>query len=89
MLVELKDRSQVTIPKAFMEKLKMKRHDYFEVEERSGKLIFSPVTIIPREQEWYLSEEWKDIKKEVDKDIKAGKINQAENVEDLIKKLES
>jgi len=89
MLVELKDRSQVTIPKIFVEKLRMKRHDYFKVEEKSGKLILSPVAVVPKEQEWYLSKEWKNIKKEVDEDIKAGKINQAENVEDLIKKLES
>ncbi len=50
MLVDLKQKSQVTIPKVLLEKLKLKIGDKLDIEEKDGKLIAIPVVMVPRDQ---------------------------------------
>ncbi len=50
MLVDLKQKSQVTIPKGFVKKLNLKVGDKLEIEETNGKLIITPVVIVPKDQ---------------------------------------
>ena len=47
MLVELKQKSQVTIPIELVRKLKLKPGDKLELEEKDGCLIMTPVAVIP------------------------------------------
>lgn len=47
MLVELKAKSQVTIPKDIVNSLDLSQGDQFEVMEEDGKIIFVPVTVYP------------------------------------------
>ncbi|MSA99157.1 AbrB/MazE/SpoVT family DNA-binding domain-containing protein [Finegoldia sp. BIOML-A3] len=45
MLVELKAKSQVTIPKDIVNSLDLNQGDQFEVIEEDGKIIFVPVAV--------------------------------------------
>ncbi|MDU7244580.1 MAG: AbrB/MazE/SpoVT family DNA-binding domain-containing protein [Clostridia bacterium] len=47
MLVELKAKSQVTIPKDIVKAMKLKQGDQFEIAEENGKIILVPVAIYP------------------------------------------
>ncbi len=47
MLVELKAKSQVTIPKDIINSMELNQGDQFEVKEENGKIIFIPVAIYP------------------------------------------
>lgn len=47
MLVELKAKSQVTIPKEIVNSLALHQGDQFEVREEEGKIILIPVAIYP------------------------------------------
>ncbi|MDU2545962.1 MAG: AbrB/MazE/SpoVT family DNA-binding domain-containing protein [Finegoldia magna] len=47
MLVELKAKSQVTIPKDIVNSLDLNQGDQFEVMEEDGKIIFVPVAVYP------------------------------------------
>ena len=47
MLVELKAKSQVTIPKDIVNSLDLNQGDQFEVMEKDGKIIFVPVAVYP------------------------------------------
>ena len=88
MLVNLKQNSQVTIPKNIIDKLKLKIGDNLEITIENDGIKLKPVLIIDRSQAWYWSEEWQSKVKEADMDLKQGKIKHAKNVEDLIKQLE-
>lgn len=47
MLVELKAKSQVTIPKEIVSSLKLNQGDKFEIVEDNGKIVLVPVQIYP------------------------------------------
>ena len=87
MLVDLKQKSQVTIPKEIVRKLDLRVGDKLEIEARDGKLIITPVVIIPKNQEWYYSPEWQEMEKKVNQQIKEGKIRTANSSEELFKDL--
>ncbi|MEZ0537994.1 AbrB/MazE/SpoVT family DNA-binding domain-containing protein [Caldicellulosiruptoraceae bacterium PP1] len=87
MLVELKQKAQVTIPSEIVKKMKLNPGDKFEVEEKDGKIILTPVVVIPREQIWFYSKEWQQGEVHVEEDIIEGKFKSASTKEDLFKDL--
>ena len=48
MLAELKDRSQVTIPKSVVNELGLKTGDQFEVVTHKGEIRLVPVVVYPK-----------------------------------------
>ena len=87
MIVDLKQKSQVTIPKDLIKKLALKIGDKLDVEAVDGKLVITPVVIIPKDQQWYYSPEWQEKEKQVDLQIKEGKTHCADTTEELFKQL--
>ncbi|MBF7084423.1 AbrB/MazE/SpoVT family DNA-binding domain-containing protein [Desulfallas sp. Bu1-1] len=83
MLVELKQKSQVTIPSELVKKMNLRPGDKLEIEEKDGRIIITPVVVIPRDQMWFYSKEWQQGEARVDKDIKEGKIKTASSKEEL------
>ena len=87
MIVDLKQKSQVTIPMELVKKLNLAVGDKLDVEEKEGKLIITPVVIIPKDQAWYYSKEWQTKEKEVELQIAEGKVHQANTKEELFEGL--
>ena len=70
---ELKDRSQVTIPKTLVKKLKLKPGDIFQIEEQNGRILLIPSVVLPKDQAWFYTRQWQEEEARVDKELKAGK----------------
>ena len=87
MLIKLRDRSQITIPKSIIEILGIKGNDDLNIEIENGEIVISPVVAIPKDQAWFWTDEWQQREKEVDEDIKFGKIKTANNIDQLMKVL--
>jgi antitoxin MazE len=87
MLVDIKQKSQVTIPKDLVKKLNLKVGDKLEIEEEEGKLVITPVVVVPKDQAWFYSPEWQKKEQEVDQQKKEGKIRKAASKGELFKKL--
>jgi AbrB family looped-hinge helix DNA binding protein len=87
MLVDLKQKSQVTIPKRLVKKLNLKAGDKLEIEEEAGRLVITPVIIIPRDQAWFHSQGWQKKEEEVDRQKEEGRISKASSKEELFEKL--
>lgn len=87
MLVEFKQKSQVTIPIDFVKMLDLKAGDKLDIEVKDGKLVITPVVIVPKDQAWYYSPEWQAMEHEVDKQIKEGQIHTVDNKEKLFENL--
>jgi antitoxin MazE len=87
MLVEFKQKSQVTIPVDFVKMLDLKAGDKLDVEVKEGKLVITPVIIIPKSQAWYYSPEWQTMEHEVDRQIKEEKLHTVDNKEQLFENL--
>ena len=88
MVTKLRERSQVTLPVEIVKKLDLKAGDNLEITLEDDKIIIKPVLIIDRSQAWFWSKEWQAKEKEVEADIKAGRIHKTDGFKDLVEKLE-
>jgi AbrB family looped-hinge helix DNA binding protein len=80
MLVELKDKSQVTIPKAVVRQLGLKRGDMFDVVVHDGVVMMVPVVVYPRAK----AEELEALAASARESAATGKADVYDDVEDLI-----
>jgi antitoxin MazE len=87
MVTQLRERSQVTLPAEIVKKLDLKAGDNLEITLEEDRIVIKPVLIIDRAQSWFWSNEWQAKEKEVEEDIKAGRIHKADGFKDLIEKL--
>ena len=65
MLVELKAKSQVTIPKDIGNSMELNQGDQFEVMEENGKIMLVPVAIYPEHVITNLTAEVQEIKESI------------------------
>lgn len=65
MLVELKAKSQVTIPKDIVQSMELNQGDQFEVTEGNGKIVLVPVAVYPEHIIRSLKVEEKEIKESI------------------------
>ena len=68
MLVELKAKSQVTIPKDIVNSMDLNQGDQFEVIEDNGRIVLVPVAIYPE----HVIKELKAQVEEIKENIKNG-----------------
>lgn len=87
MLIKLRDRSQITIPKSIIEILGIKENDDLNIKIENGEIVISPVVAMAKDQAWFWTDEWQQQEKEVDEDIKFGIIKTTNNFDELVKTL--
>jgi antitoxin MazE len=80
MLVELKDKSQVTISKVVVRQLGLKRGDMFDVVVHDGVVMMVPVVVYPRAK----AEELEALAASARESAATGKADVYDDVEDLI-----
>jgi len=89
-LVKIGSKHQITIPKEIFNKLRLKPGDYVDAQLRNGKVILTPKEVIDKEYDaWFWSREWQEKERAADEAIRQGKVKTFENVEDLIRDLNS
>lgn len=72
--VNFKAKSQITIPKAFVDRLGLKPGDLLEARLEDGKIVIVPTVAVPKDQAWYWTEEWQAEEREVNEQIKRGEV---------------
>ncbi len=87
MVVELKQKSQITIPNDVMKKLKLTVGDKLDVSVEDGKIIIIPVGVIPEDQMWFYHKDWQDGERLVDEQIAHGKTYRASSKAELLEGL--
>jgi antitoxin MazE len=83
MLISVKKRYTVTIPKSIREKLRVKEGEYIEAEIKGHSIILTPVKVIKKDQEYFWTREWQEGEREADEDIKAGRLSRAYGEDEL------
>ena len=82
MLAELRQKSQITIPKELVQKLGLKEGDKFEVSIENGSIKLEQVAVYPKEYILKLAEEIQVLREDVKFEY-----NTFNNVDDLLKSL--
>jgi antitoxin MazE len=89
MVVELRQKSQVTIPADILKALNLKAGDKLEFTVQDGKIIIQPVVTVPKNQAWFWSENWQAEERIVDEQIKNGQVKSFDNIDALIEDLDT
>ena len=82
MIIELRKKSQITLPKEIVKELNLQEGDKFEVTIENGCIRFEPVSIYPKEYIMKLAEEIKVLREDVKFECDG-----FTNVDDLLKSL--
>jgi len=73
----IKQRHQLTIPRAIREKLHLGEGDQVEIREENGRIVIEPVKVVPANQAWFWTPGWQAKEKEADEDLAAGRVSEA------------
>ncbi len=89
-VVKVRKRYQLTIPEEIRKKLDLEVGDYVEVRiSKTGQLIITPKKLVDKRDAWYWRKEWQEKERQADEDIQAGRVKEFDDVEELIKDLNS
>jgi antitoxin MazE len=87
MISYIRERSQVTIPNEIIKSLNLKSGDMVDISIDNHQIVLKPVIMIDKAQAWFWTKQWQDAEKEAQKEIIAGKVHSADNLDDLLEKL--
>ena len=75
MTVHVGAKNQVTLPKEIVKKARLGPGDPLEVVYEEDRIILRPQAHIPRDQMYFWTKEWQKGEREVDEEIRAGRVH--------------
>ncbi len=81
MLIEMRGRSQITIPSEMVKNLGIKEGDQFEVVEKDGGIFLCPVVVYPKKEMIRIAK----LIKETDADYRSGELKSYDDVDKMFK----
>jgi len=87
MVTLIRRNYQVTLPAKLRKRLQLKVGDVVEITEKGGNIILVPKKTIDPEQAYFWSKEWQEAEREVEEDLRKGRVHKASDVEELLKNL--
>jgi len=82
-LVKLRSRAQITLPKEAVKILKLKEGDNLSIEVDNGKVIITPVAVIPKDELWAWSPEMRSALEKSKLEAKQNNLKEYNSVEEL------
>jgi AbrB family looped-hinge helix DNA binding protein len=87
-LVQLRDKSQITIPISIRKELGIKKGDYLEIRKEGERIIIIPKIVVDKSSVT-LSEKGEEYLQEALNDVKEGRVAESNNVEEFFDDLKS
>ena len=78
---------QITLPASVRKELNIEEGDIVEIRVESEMAVLTPKKLVDRSQTYFWTKEWQEAEKEADEDIKAGRVESFDSVEELLKDL--
>lgn len=88
-LIKVTRGGQVTLPAAMRQAAGIEVGDYLEVSLEGGQMVLHPKQIIDKDQAYFWTKTWQEGERQVEEDIKAGRMERFETTDDLIADLDS
>ena len=88
-VVTLRPNGQITLPAELRERVGARTGDVFVADVEDDALVLRPKRLIDPADAWFWTPEWQKAEREVDADIRAGRVKTFNSVEDLIADLDS
>jgi AbrB family looped-hinge helix DNA binding protein len=89
-VLQLRENGQITLPTSIRRKTNLKAGDLLDVKvDDDGTIRLTPQMAIDRSQAYFWSKRWQTGELQAEKDIRAGRVKEFTDVDDLINDLES
>lgn len=76
---------QVVIPKEIRERISFKKGQLWDFKVSKGKIVLTPVRVVPVAEAWYWSKEWRQKVQKSRRDLRRGKAKAHKSVDELRK----
>ena len=73
-LVQVRKKSQITLPPSVKKKLGIEEGDFLEFQVRENEVVFKVKKLIDADQAWFWTKRWQEGEREANEDIKAGRV---------------
>jgi AbrB family looped-hinge helix DNA binding protein len=73
-LIQVRKKSQVTLPQSVRKKLGIEEGDFLDVRVRDGEIVLKVKKLVDADQAWFWTKRWQEGEREADEDIKAGRV---------------
>lgn len=88
-LVQVKEKSQLTLPQKIRKVLGIQKGDYLEAMVKNNTITLTPKMIVNKMPTVTLSEKGEKMLEEALEDERAGRVKKFNNIQDLIKDLDN
>ncbi|MBS3983781.1 MAG: AbrB/MazE/SpoVT family DNA-binding domain-containing protein [Dethiobacter sp.] len=82
-LIKLRNRAQITLPKEVVKTLGLKNGDDLEIEIKRGRVIITPIAVIPKDELWAWKPEIRAAIEEGRKEVREGKLKTYVSVDEM------
>ena len=73
-LVQLRKKSQITLPQSIRQELGIEEGDVFDIKVRDGEIVLRAKKVIDKDQAWFWSRRWQAGERQAEEDIRAGRV---------------
>ena len=88
-LIKVSRNGELILPTAIRRALDVRAGDYVQLKLVGHSVVVTPKKVLDKDQSYYWSEEWQAAERAADADIAAGRIKTFDDVDELIKELNS
>lgn len=86
-LVKIQKNNNITLPRWLIQLFHIGVGGFIRIEKTKNGVLLKPVKTIDPSQAYFWTKEWQKGEREVDEEIRKGRIHKIKSVEDLIKGL--
>ncbi|MBI4294892.1 MAG: AbrB/MazE/SpoVT family DNA-binding domain-containing protein [Chloroflexi bacterium] len=79
---------QITLPASVRRRLGIEEGDLVEIKIEDEKAVLRPKKLVDKSQAYFWTRKWQEGEQEADEDIKAGRVNTFDTVDQLIEDLD-
>jgi len=72
--VRIGPKHQITIPREVFDSLHLEVGDFLETQIRGNAIVLVPKKLVPKDQEWFWTQEWQKMEREADEAIDKGEV---------------
>jgi AbrB family looped-hinge helix DNA binding protein len=83
-LVQVRKKSQVTLPQSVRQELGIEEGDFLEVQVRDGDIVLKVKKLVDKDQAWFWSNRWQQGEKEVEEDVRVGRVHNFPDAEQAV-----
>ena len=86
-VVKVQKNKNITLPLWLMRLFHVEAGDFIRIEQTKNSVVLKPAKLVDPSQSYFWTKEWQKKEREVDEEIRKGRVRKAVSVEDLIRGL--